>query len=144
MRGKYTAKWGVQIAGMIFQTHSRFTIGSSLRKRSTENESLTARYNRQQERCRPDKIQHSRLPEKMQALFLLFRNTFVFFVSFYPLALWYTNNLYNTPCFMFLYHKLQGYTFKLASNYTFYNIADTNIFLSVIIRETSPLPKCLF
>ncbi|WP_373264718.1 DUF6783 domain-containing protein [Hungatella hathewayi] len=23
MRGKYTAKWGVQMAGMNFQTHSR-------------------------------------------------------------------------------------------------------------------------
>ena len=23
IRAKYTAKWGVQIAGMIFQTHSR-------------------------------------------------------------------------------------------------------------------------
>ncbi|MFR7412159.1 MAG: DUF6783 domain-containing protein [Anaerobutyricum hallii] len=24
MKVKYTANWGVQIAGMIFQTHSRF------------------------------------------------------------------------------------------------------------------------
>ena len=27
IRVKYTAKWGVQIAGMIFQTGSRVTIG---------------------------------------------------------------------------------------------------------------------
>ncbi|MFR5914339.1 MAG: DUF6783 domain-containing protein [Blautia wexlerae] len=25
VRAKYTAKWGVQIPGMIFQTHSRYS-----------------------------------------------------------------------------------------------------------------------
>ena len=33
MRAKYTAKWGVQIAGMIFQTRSRhLQVISSIRK----------------------------------------------------------------------------------------------------------------
>ena len=31
IRVKYTAKWGVQIAGMIFQTGSRVTIGVAVK-----------------------------------------------------------------------------------------------------------------
>ena len=31
IRAKYTAKWGVQIAGMIFQTRSRVCLGKAFR-----------------------------------------------------------------------------------------------------------------